>query len=178
MPHKALIIVDMLRDFIEEGAPMEVPAGRWIVENIAGEIRYAREKGRPIIFICQSHGKDDPDFDARPPYAVKGTPGAEVIEALEPQAGDQVVLKTGYSGFFRTNLEKILDELDIDEVFITGVATNTCVLYTAMDAVQRGFGVIVPGPCVAALTEEDHDFALRQINEVLKAGSKEEKETD
>lgn len=178
MPHKALIIVDMLCDFIEEGAPMEVPAGRWIVENIAGEIRYAREKGRPIIFICQSHEKDDPDFDARPHYAVKGTPGAEVIEALEPQAGDQVVLKTGYSGFFRTNLEKILDELDIDEVFITGVTTNTCVLYTAMDAVQRGFGVIVPGPCVAALTEEDHDFALRQINEVLKAGSKEEKETD
>ena len=178
MSHKALIIVNMLRDFIEEGAPMEVPAGRWIVENIAGEIRYAREKGRPIIFICQSHEKDDPDFDAHPPYAVKGTPGAEVIDAFEPQAGDQVVLKTGYSGFFRTNLEKILDELDIDEVFITGVTTNTCVLYTAMDAVQRGFGVIVPGPCVAALTEEDHNFALRQINEVLKAGSKEGKETD
>jgi len=178
MPHKALIIVDMLRDFIEEGAPMEVPAGRWIVENIAGEIRYAREKGRPIIFICQSREKDDPDFDVHPPCAVKGTPGAEVIDALEPQAGDHIVLKTGYSGFFRTDLEKILDELDIDEVFITGVTTNTCVLYTAMDAVQRGFGVIVPGPCVAAITEEDHNFALRQINEVLKAGSKEEKETD
>ncbi len=157
---------------------MEVPAGRWIVENIAGEIRYAREKGRPIIFICQSHEKDDSDFDAHPPHAMKGTPGAEVIDALEPQAGDNVVLKTGYSGFFRTNLEKILDELDIDEVFITGVGTNTCVLYTAMDAVQRGFGVIVPGPCVAALNEEDHNFALRQINEVLKTGSKEEKETD
>jgi nicotinamidase-related amidase len=172
MSHKALIIVDMLCDFIEEGAPMEVPSGRWIVENIAGEIRYAREKGRPVIFICQSHDKDDPDFDARPPHAVKGTPGAGVIDALEPQPGDHIVLKNGHSGFFRTNLEKILDELDIDEVFITGVATNTCVLYTAMDAIQRGFGVIVPGPCVAAITKEDHDFALRQINEVLKAGNK------
>ena len=176
--HKALLIVDMLRDFIEEGAPMEVPAGRWIIENIAGEIRYAREKSRPIIYVCDRHEPDDPDFEVWPSHAVKGTPGAEVIDALEPQPGDQVVYKTGYSGFFRTNLEEILDELDIDELFITGVATNTCVLYTAMDAVQRGFGVIVPGPCVAALTEEDHNFALRQINEVLKAGSKEEKETD
>ncbi|MFC1654367.1 cysteine hydrolase family protein [Myxococcota bacterium] len=176
--HKALLIIDMQRDYIEEGAPMEVPAGRWIVENIAGEIRYAREKGRPIIFICQSHEKDDPEFEVRPSHAVKDTPGAEVIDALEPQAGDNLVYKNGYSGFFRTDLEKILDELDIDEVFITGVATNTCVLYTAMDAVQRGFGVIVPGPCVAALTEEDHNFALRQINEVLKFGSKEEKESD
>ena len=47
-----------------------------------------------------------------------------------------------------------------------------------MDAVQRGFGVTVPDPCVAALTEEDHDFALRQINEVLMFGSKEEKENE
>lgn len=177
-PHKALIIIDMLRDFIEEGAPMEIPAGRWIIENIAGEIRYAREKGRPIIFICQSHEKDDPDLETTPPHAVRGTPGAEVIDALNPQAGDHVVLKSGYSGFFRTNLEQLLDELDIDEVSITGVATNTCVLYTAMDAVQRGFGVIVPGPCVAALTEEDHNFALRQINEVFRTGGKEDKETD
>ncbi len=178
MPHKALIIIDMLRDFIEEGAPMEVPAGRWIVENIAGEIRYAREKGRPIIFICQCNEKDDPDFEGKAAHAVKGTPGAEVIDALEPQTGDHIVLKSGYSGFFRTNLEKLLDDLDIDEVSITGVSTNTCVLYTAMDAVQRGFGVIVPGPCVAALTEEDHNFALRQINEVFRSGGKEDKETD
>jgi nicotinamidase/pyrazinamidase len=151
-PHKALIIIDMLRDFIEEDAPVEVPAGRWIVENIAGEIRYAREKGRPIIFICDSHGKEETDFEAGSPHAVKGTPGAEVIDALEPQAGDHVVLKSGYSGFFRTDLENLLDELDIDELCITGVATNTGVLYTAMDAIQRGFGVIVPDPCVAALT--------------------------
>jgi nicotinamidase/pyrazinamidase len=44
------------------------------------------------------------------------------------------------------------------------VLTNISVLYTAADALQRGFGVIVPDPCVAALTEEDHKFALRQID--------------
>ena len=168
-PHKALLIVDMLKDFIDEGAPLQVPAGRWIVENIAGEIRYAREKGRPIIYLCDRHAADDPEFDYWPAHAVKGTPGAEVIDTLAPQPGDHVVEKTSYSGFFKSILEALLDELEIDEVLICGVLTNICVLYTAVDALQRGIRVIVPETCVAGLNEEDHKFALRQINEVLKA---------
>jgi nicotinamidase-related amidase len=168
-PHKALLIVDMLKDFIEDDAPLQVPAGKWIIENIAGEIRYAREKGRSIIYVCDRHAADDPEFEHWPPHAVKGTPGADVVDALAPQAGDHIVEKTSYSGFYRTKLEALLDEMEIDEVLICGVLTNICVLYTAVDALQRGIGVIVPETCVAALTEEDHRFALRQINEVLKA---------
>jgi nicotinamidase/pyrazinamidase len=162
--NKALLIIDMQKDFIEEGSPLEVPAGRWIVENIAGEIRYAREKARPIIYLCDRHQPDDPEFEVGPRHAVTGTPGAEVIDALAPQPGDHLIEKIGYSGFYKTNLEQLLDDLDIDEVLLCGVLTNISVLYTAADALQRGFGVIVPDPCVAALTEEDHKFALRQID--------------
>ena len=89
-------------------------------------------------------------------------------DALAPQPGDNVVERTGYSSFFRTNLESLLDELEIDDVLICGVLTNVGVLYTAVDALQRGIRVIVPETCVAALTEEDHKFALHQINEVLR----------
>jgi nicotinamidase-related amidase len=172
-PNKALLIIDMIRDFVDVGAAQEVPAGRWIIENILGEIRYAREKHRPIIFLCDRHEPDDPEFETGPRHAVRGTPGCEVIDALAPLPGDHLVEKSGYSGFFGTNLETLLDELEIDELLICGVLTNVGVLYTAMDAVQRGIGVIVPETCVAALTEEDHKFALRQINEVLKTVSRE-----
>lgn len=167
-PNKALLIVDMLRDFIDEGAPLQVPAGKWIIENIAGEIRYAREKNRPVIYVCDRHPPDDPEFEVWPPHAVRDTPGAEIVDALAPQTGDHVVEKTGYSGFFRTRLEELLDELEIDEVLICGVLTNVCVLYTAVDALQRGIRVIVPETCVAGLTEEDHKCALRQLHDVLK----------
>jgi nicotinamidase/pyrazinamidase len=166
--HKALFVINMLRDYLEEGAPLEIPAGRWIIENIAGEIRYAREKGRPIIYLCDAHEQDDPEFEHLPRHAVKGTRGAEVIDALAPQPGDHTIAKVSYSGFFRTGLEKLLDELDIDEVLLCGLPTNVCVLYTAVDALQRGIRVIVPETCVAGLTEGDHKFALRQINEILK----------
>jgi nicotinamidase/pyrazinamidase len=166
--YKALLIVDMLKDFIEDGAPLQVPAAKGIVENIAGEIRYAREKGRPVIYLCDRHTPDDPEFENGTSHAVAGTPGADVIDALAPQPGDHLVEKTSYSGFFRSNLETLLDELEIEEVLICGVHTNTCVLYTAVDALQRGLKVIVPETCVAGTDEEDHKFALRQIHEVLR----------
>jgi nicotinamidase-related amidase len=166
--HKALLVVDMLRDYLEEGAPMEVPAGRQIIENVAGEVRYAREKGRPIIFVCDRHAQDDLEFEHWPVHAVAGTLGAEVIEELTPHPDDYIVEKSGYSGFFHSELESLLDELETDEVLICGVPSNVCVLYTAMDALQRGLGVIVPETCVAAMNEDDQRFALRQINEVLK----------
>ncbi len=166
--YKALLVVDMLYDFIEDGAPLQVPAAKEIIEGIAGEIRYAREKGRPVIYLCDRHAQDDPEFHYCASHAVRGTHGAEIIEELAPQAGDHLVEKTGYSGFFRTGLEKLLDELEIEELLICGVQTSTGVLYTAMDALQRGFRVIVPETCTACRDQDEHRFALRQINEVLK----------
>ncbi len=165
--HKALLIVNMLNDFIQPGAPMEVPAGRAIIDAIAGEIRYAREKGRPIIYVCDRHEEGDPEFDLWPEHAVRGTPGAEVVEQLAPQPADYVVEKSAYSGFFHTELDALLDDLDIDDLLICGVTTNIGILYTAVDALMRGIGVVAPETCVAAINEEDHQFALRQINQVL-----------
>ncbi len=169
-PNKALLIVDMINDFLGKGSPLQVPAGRWIIENIAGEIHYARDKARPIIYICDEHKQEDPQFEHWPPHAVAGTEGAEVIYELAPKPCDHLIHKGGHSGFFRTELEALLKELGIDEVLICGVMTNVGVLYTAMDAVQRGYRVIVPETCVAALTEADHKFALHQINAVLQPG--------
>ena len=165
---KALLVLDMLKDFVEDGAPLQVQAAKEMIANIAGEIRYAREKGRPIIYVCDRHATDDPEFECWPQHAIAGTPGAEVVESLAPRPGDHIVEKTGYSGFFRTRLESLLDEMEIEEVLICGVPTNTSVLYTAVDALQRGLKVIVPETCVAGTSPEDHKFALRQINEILK----------
>ncbi len=165
--HKALLIVDMVEDFVAPGAPMEVSRARDIIDNIAGEIRYAREKKRPVIYVVDRHEPDDPEFDRWPVHSVRDTPGAQIIEALAPQPGDYVVAKNSYSGFFHTELDALLDDLDIDDLLICGVTTNVGVLYTAADAIMRGIGVIAPETCVAARSPEDHAFALRQINEVL-----------
>lgn len=161
------MIVNMLRDFIEPDAPMEVSSGRKIIDNIAGEITYARQKGRPVIYLIDAHDKDEPEFDLWPAHAVRGTPGAEIIEALAPIPGDHVVEKNSYSGFYHTELDSLLEDLEVGELLICGVMTNVGILYTAVGAIMRGIGVVVPETCSAAMTEQDHLFALRQINEVL-----------
>ncbi len=161
------MIVNMLRDFIDPGSPMEVPAARSIIDNIAGEISYAREKGRPVIYLVDAHEEDEAEFDLWPVHAVKGSQGAQIIDALAPIPGDHVVEKNSYSGFYQTELGSLLDELEIGELLLTGVMTNVAILYTAVGAIMRGIGVVVPQTCSAAMTEQDHLFSLRQINEVL-----------
>jgi nicotinamidase-related amidase len=80
---------------------------------------------------------------------------------------DPVIEKTSYSGFHQTGLEGLLQSLKIDHLTLTGCVTNICILYTAYDAVVRGYAVTVPRDCVASLAAEDGAFALKQMTEVL-----------
>lgn len=165
---EALLIIDMLNDFIAPGAPLEVPEGRRIVPAIRKRLEEARDRGTPVVYLCDAHDKDDPEFRVWPPHAVRDTPGAQVVGELAPREGEHVVRKTTYSGFYGTELEEVLQGLGSEHLVVTGVVTNICVLYTAADALMRGYEVTVPPDCVAALNEEDHAFALRQMEEVLK----------
>lgn len=165
----ALLIIDMLNDFVREGAPLEVPATRAILPALTARLAAARSVGIPVIYICDAHRPDDPEFVRMgwPPHAVKGTPGASVVNELAPLETDPVVEKTAYSGFHHTGLEGILQASGVSSLVLTGCVTNICILYTAYDAVLRGYRVTVPVDCVAALDPADGDFALRQMARVL-----------
>ncbi len=165
---KALLIIDMLNDFVLPGAPLEVPDTREIIPNIEREIDKARGEGYQVVYLCDSHAPDDREFQIWPKHCVKGTKGAQVVDELEPEPRDVVVEKTTYSGFFNTRLEEVLKSLGATELIITGCVTNICILYTSSDAVLRGYNVTVPKGCVAGLNKEDHEFGLRQMEQVLK----------
>jgi nicotinamidase/pyrazinamidase len=49
-----------------------------------------------------------------------------------------------------------------------GVVTNICVLHTAIDAALRGYELIVPEDCVAALSDYEQDYGVWHIKSVLK----------
>ncbi len=171
MENIALLILEMLNDFVLEGAPLEVPSAREIVPNLKSEIAKARKKDVPVIYICDSHDENDLEFERMgwPAHAVEGSEGAKVFDELKPLPEDTVVTKKRYSGFYGTSLEAVLEEKAIKELMVTGCVTNICVLYTVADAVQRGYKVKVLTHCVAGLNHEDHEFALKQMREVLGA---------
>jgi len=168
MNREALLVLDMLNDFVEEGAPLEVPSARQILSPIKKRLKGARERRIPVIYVCDAHRDEDEEFNHWPRHAVSGTRGAEVVEELKPEKADFVVKKRRYSGFLGTDLELLLKELKIEKVCITGILTNICVFFTAAEAAMRNYKVVVYADCVAALSEEAHHFALTQLKEVLK----------
>lgn len=166
---EALLIIDMLNDFVRQGAPLEVPDTRAIIPIIRQEIDKAHAAGNPVIFVCDSHAADDKEFSkfGWPAHAVKGTEGARIIDELKPADNDVIIPKAAYSGFFHTDLEKTLQLLRIDSLRLTGDVTHICILFTAADAVLRDYKVTVVEDGVAGLTREDHDAALRIMKNVM-----------
>ena len=127
---KALVVVDMLNDFVRPGAPLEVPETRAILPALRRRIRKARRDGELVVYVCDSHRKDDPEFARMgwPPHAVEGTPGAGVVASLAPEPGDVVVEKRTYSGFHGTPLHFILRRHGIRSLTLAGCVTNICIL--------------------------------------------------
>lgn len=166
---QALLVVDMLNDFLRPGGPLEVPSAREILPVLRARLERARQEGVPVLYVCDAHDADDREFSRMgwPPHALAGTEGAEVTADLAPLPGERVIAKTTYSGFHATDLEGHLRQLGAEELILTGCVTNICILYTAADAVMRGYRVRVPADCVAALDEGEGAFALRQMEKVL-----------
>ena len=149
----ALIVVDMLKDFIE--GSLKIPNVEETVKNIKEAISTARTFKVPIIYVCDRHiPKVDRELEIWGPHAIADTEGAKVIEELSPQKGDFTVFKRRYSGFFQTDLDLLLRELKVDTLALTGVSTDICVKCTAIDAFYRGYNLIIIKDCVAAFTRD------------------------
>jgi nicotinamidase-related amidase len=165
----ALLVIDMLDDFVRPGAPLEVPDNRKILSAVRRRIARARKSGELVVYVCDSHRKRDPEFARMgwPPHAVAGTPGAAVVAAISPEPGDVVVEKKTYSGFHGTSLRSVLRRRGIRKLALSGCVTNICILYTAADAAMRGYDVTVDEAHVAGLDPKTHAFALDQMEKVL-----------
>lgn len=168
MKKEALLVIDMLNDFVGKGAPLEVPLARKILPNIRKKIEWARKNKIPVIYICDSHRPEDKEFNWWPPHAIEGTSGAEIVKEISPQKKDFIVKKRRYSAFLGTELELLLKELKVETIHLVGILTNICVLYTAAEATMRGYNVVVYRDCVTSISSEDHSFALNQMENVLK----------
>lgn len=169
MSKEALLIIDMLNDFVVKGAPLEVPETRKVIPRIKKEIEKTRKEGMPVIYVCDTHRPYDKEFSkfGWPVHAVKGTEGARIVDALKPQKGDIIIEKTTYSGFYKTKLDSTLKKLGVDSLRLTGCVTHICIMFTASDAVLRDYKASVVKGGVAGLAREDHEAALRIMKNVL-----------
>lgn len=162
-PHTAVIIVDMLNDFVTGSLKCE--RAQRIIPRIAALIDAARKKDGVYVFYANdSHIKGiDKELELWGDHAIRGTPGADVIPELEPKEGDYVVPKRRYSGFFQTDLQLYLEELGVGTTIICGLHAHMCVRHTSADAYQWGYKVVIPDDGVESFTEEDYQGGLAYL---------------
>ena len=165
----AVLVVDMLRGFMEEGFPLYIGEGpRRIIPNIQKLLDKEISNSSKTLFLCDNHDPDDLEFEMFPPHCIAGTEEADVIPELVGYEGE-IIPKKRYSGFFGTNLEDRLKEIGPDKIIICGVLTNICVMHTTADARNRDYPVEIPVDCVASPDEAAHRFALEHMDRVLGA---------
>jgi ureidoacrylate peracid hydrolase len=166
----ALIVVDMQNAYATQGgyldlAGFDVSATKPVIAKIHQAVTAARAAGIQIIWF--QNGWDDqyveagdagsPNFhksnalktmrkrpELQGTLLSKGSWDYALVDELTPQAGDIVLPKPRYSGFFNTPLDSMLRSRGIRHLIFTGIATNVCVESTLRDGFfLEYFGVVL-----------------------------------
>ena len=164
---KALIIVDMLEDFV--GGQLANPRAQRIIPALERLLNHAREAGWAVVFSNDAHRPDDPELKVWGEHAMEGTPGAQVIEELAPREGEIVSPKRHYGAFDETELAEELRERGVGEVVIAGQHTHICVRHSSYGALKAGFDITIPRDAVCAFDGVDEDEALAYLTMAYKA---------
>jgi len=167
MEHRALIIVDMLNDFI--------------IPFVKSELEKARVQKDLIVFLCDNHKKNDLEFRRFPEHCVTGTWGANIVGELWPDTQawrsggsfEYIINKQRYSGFFNTSLHILMKHLSVPggatEVEVVGVCTSICVMDTVGGLANRDYGIVVPRLGVADFDNHAHEFSLKRMEKLYGA---------
>lgn len=157
----ALLVIDMANRF-------DFPGGQALARNALAitpaivALRQRFDAARsPVIHANDQFGHWREDFDTLAGHCLKagGTPAA-IMRLLQPLPHHHRLAKPAHSAFLHTALAPLLDQLQVRRVVLTGVATDACVLATALDATMRGLKVWIPSDATAARTPRLHQSAL------------------
>ncbi|MBE6238540.1 MAG: isochorismatase family protein [Bacteroidales bacterium] len=191
MTNKALVVVDMLYDFID---------GSLACLNSEDAVRHtlkfidSQTKGQggedheildmfPILFIRDHHPADHSSFKEQggiwPSHCVAGTHGGDIHDDLLPYVSEELTFDKGcdkaveqYSGFEGVNcagqsMGEVLELLDTTDVYVCGIATEYCVRNTCEDLLKAGFKVHLLKDCIAYV---EHDGHLKALEEMAQEG--------
>ncbi|UYK77504.1 cysteine hydrolase [Xanthomonas sacchari] len=169
-PHgaPALLIVDMISRFdFPDGARL-AEAALPVAERIAQLRARFHRRGWPVLFANDNVADWRTDFEGL--WTLCADPkqrGARIAACLAPRPQDYYVLKPKHSAFLGSALALLLARLQTTRLLVTGIATDACVLATAIDARMRDFQVQVPPSCCAALDAGRQQRALQVLREAF-----------
>ncbi|GGK15667.1 nicotinamidase/pyrazinamidase [Pilimelia terevasa] len=170
---RALVIVDVQRDFCEGGS-LAVAGGAALAGRLTALLA-AGDRWDHVVATQDhhidpgAHFSDTPDYvDSWPRHCVAGTPGVDLHPALDTARIEAYFRKgayaAAYSGFEGdadgVDLATWLRDRGVDAVDVVGIATDHCVRATACDAVRAGFATTVLGDYTAGVAPASTEAAL------------------
>lgn len=195
MNKSALLLIDIQRDFCKDGA-LEVKDSDSIIPIVNSLINYFKAKNCKIIATKDWHPLPHKSFAINsckdigdigelqglrqvfwPIHCVQNTLGSEFHKDLLPVETTvykgQNPLIDSYSAFFdngklnKTNLDDILQSEKIQSLFIVGLATDYCVKYSVLDALDLGYEVFVVEDCIKGvdISINDSSDAIKEMKE-------------
>jgi nicotinamidase/pyrazinamidase len=180
----ALVIVDVQNDFCPGGA-LAVEGADEVVPVLNEYIEHFAAVGLPIFVTRDWHPRKTSHFKTYggvwPAHCVQDTVGAEFHRDLK-LSPDMIVVSKGsaadedsYSAFQAKDdagvpVAELLRRLNVGRIFVGGLATDYCVKYTALDALQAGFAVVLLMDAIRGVDLQPGDSA-RALAEVRAAGA-------
>jgi len=196
----AVIVVDMENDFAAKGgmfdrAGVDISGAQKAIAPTAKVLGAARQAGIKIVYLKMGYRPDLSDLGATDSVnrtrhlkfgigqkiqtpdgresrvLIRDTWDTDIVPELKPQAGDIVLYKTRFSGFYQTDLDATLKKLGIKYLIVTGVTTSICVESTVRDAMFRDYLCVLLRDCMSEpighdLPRTNHEASLLNV-EVL-----------
>ena len=145
-PKTALLLVDVINSFFEEGHPNYYKGVEDVLEPMRQLRQAARDSGAVTVHAVERHRPDFDDFEwaKLPIHHLADAHDADFFADFRPKGTNETtVFKRRFSAFFATDLALFLTEQRIERVIIAGVKTNVCIRASAQDAFANGFQPVI-----------------------------------
>jgi nicotinamidase-related amidase len=163
-----LLLVDVFDTFDHEDGEVLHACFNERFAGLRDLVRTFREGGDPIVYANDSSGVFDGDAGGIVKSARLG-PAGSLVDEISPRREDRFVIKPRYSAFDHTPLDLILEELEIERIFLAGMTTEGCVAQTAISARELGYKVTVVTSACCTVDLELEDVALAYLERVVGA---------
>jgi len=181
--HTAIVTSEVQNGVV--GTPSALPAlaeaaAADMLPNLVRLLPVARAAGVQVVH-CTAYRRADGKGASRnarlflgvqksPVPLLPGTDAVEVVADLGPEPSDVVLTRThGLSPMTGTDLDAVLRNLGVQTVVVTGVSVNVAITNLVMDAVNRGYSVVLPRDAVCGLPQEYADAVIDNTLALLAA---------
>jgi nicotinamidase-related amidase len=170
----AVVVVDFTYAFVDPAFSLAVGESGWIaVQQTRRLLDTARSRGVPVLFTRPSlltltnpaAGSVSRKRVGELARVLSQPRANDLVDELGRRPGELVIDKTGSSGFFGTDLVKVLIYHRVDTVIVMGAATSGCVRATVADAAAYNYFVVVPEECVSDRSVASHQMSLFEMDQ-------------